>query len=335
MRAAVSAATGIASLPGVASASVEIPGAPEHFVRTVTVAPEVGRKTIPIAQSPLFHAVDGAFFTISGFRSSPAAHFRLSAKAGAPAVAIVNETTAEVGTDLARVAIGRHLLVGDNDSTRSWLTVVGVSGNAKLIDVFSAGPYRPVVYRPFEQAPIRGAWLLVRTKGDSAQAMRSVIAAQREFTHRQYTRGTSILSLEGGLDSDLSREKVEAVAIDALAAFSLLLVGLGVYGVIAYDATRRTREFGIRIALGADRQQVLATAARSGLSIAVLGVGLGAVVAVALARVTRTLIPGSSGTSPLLLAGAATALLATVLVAAYLPARRATAIDPMEAMRVD
>lgn len=326
--AAATARERMASLPGVASAAIEIPGGPEQ----VQVSDD--GEVIPMAKSPLFHAVDATFFHDVGIPIMAGRAFSADDRVGAPQVAIINEAAAYALWPGQRV-IGHRLLVGDGSANGSWLTVVGVAGDAKLIDVFSAGPYRPVIYRPFQQAPIRGAWLLVRTKGDSAQAMRSVIAVQREFTNRPYTRGTSVLSLEEGLDSDLRRNRIEALSIDTLAAFALVLVGIGVYGVVAYDATRRTHEFGIRIALGAGRQEVLTAASRTGLTIAVIGIGLGVAATLALGRVARALVPSSEGVSLSLLGGAAFVMLVAIFVATYLPARRATTIDPMEAIRID
>jgi putative ABC transport system permease protein len=142
-----------------------------------------------------------------------------------------------------------------------------------------------------------------------------------------------IVSHEEDLGGRFVSERVNAMALNTFAAFALLLAAIGVYGSVAYAVTRRTREIGIRMALGAERQTVLALFARRAVVITALGATLGLGGSLVLTRVLQSFVSATSVTDPRVFVAAALMLVATSLLATYLPARRATVVDPTIALR--
>ena len=140
-------------------------------------------------------------------------------------------------------------------------------------------------------------------------------------------------TLDDRLGQSLGRRRVATWLIGVFASLALALAVIGVYGVMAYDVSQRAREIGIRMALGADRHAVLGLVLRGGLKMAVLGVVGGAIIAFGLARLAGGLLFGVSPYDPLTYVGLATVLLGLAVAAAYVPARRATALDPIASLR--
>jgi putative ABC transport system permease protein len=142
-------------------------------------------------------------------------------------------------------------------------------------------------------------------------------------------------TMESLVDNAVARPRFSAFLFSVFAAIALLLTAIGLYGVVAYATARRTREIGIRIALGASGRSVLALVIRKGMLPALLGLGLGLAGAVALTRFLASQLYEVNATDPLTFLGVAALLLLVALAACYLPARRATRIDPMTALRYD
>jgi len=138
-----------------------------------------------------------------------------------------------------------------------------------------------------------------------------------------------------GIDRQLSEEKVTTRTLVTFAGIALLLATLGIHGLVSYAVAQRTREIGIRMALGADARSVLLLVTRRGLSLAAAGIVFGVGGAFALSMAIRAMLYGTSPTDPTVFVGSAVLLAIVVLAASYLPARRATRVDPMVALRVD
>ena len=138
-----------------------------------------------------------------------------------------------------------------------------------------------------------------------------------------------------GIDAQLAEQKLITRALIAFAAVALLLASIGIHGLVAFSVAQRTREIGIRMALGADASSVLVLVTQRGLWLAAAGIVIGLGGSLALTRVLRALLYGTSPTEPLVFCGSALLLATVVLVASYVPARRATRVDPMIALRVD
>jgi putative ABC transport system permease protein len=248
----------------------------------------------------------------------------------APPVAVVSEAVAR-HTWPDQDAVGRRIKLGPPDGPGAWHTVVGVAGETRFREL--AAP-RPTLYLPVRQfaGPVPMS-LAVRTRGDPAAVVPQLRRALAEV-HPE-------LMLAGGgplrelLAEPLARPRFTTLLLGAFAAVTLLLAAVGIYGVIAATVRQRTREMGIRIALGARADEVRALVLRQGMRLAVLGCVLGTVGALAGARALRGLLFGVRPTDPLTFAAVAALILATAALACWLPARRASRVDPVDALRAE
>jgi ABC-type antimicrobial peptide transport system permease subunit len=145
----------------------------------------------------------------------------------------------------------------------------------------------------------------------------------------------AIATMDQLLSGSLSRSRFTMLVLGVFAALALVLACVGIYGVIAYSVTQRTQEFGIRMALGANRHDVFRLVLGQGTRLTLLGIGLGIVAALIVTRLMATLLYGISATDPLTFAAVALLLALVALAACYIPARRATRVDPIVALRYE
>ncbi|HEU4631081.1 MAG TPA: ABC transporter permease [Gemmatimonadaceae bacterium] len=248
---------------------------------------------------------------------------------GAPPVAIVNEEMVRRYFD-GRDPIGKRVTFGDPaDSSAVWWTVVGVVGNVAQEGV-TARPYAQL-YRPLAQAPRRGIYVVARTTGDPmgiAPAAREALEAVDPELPL-----TSLMMMEERIGENLLRPRVNTLLLAVFAGIALALAAIGIYGVISYAVAQRTREIGIRMALGATAGDVRRLVVRQGMTPALLGVALGAVGALAATRLMASLLYGVTATDPLTFGLVALFLGGIALLASYVPARRATRLEPVTALR--
>lgn len=211
------------------------------------------------------------------------------------------------------------------------LTVVGVAGDVPY-DRLERGP-TPVVYAPYAQGAegLLGMHLTIRTAGDPL----SVVPAVREEVRRLDADQplANVSTFERDLAQAVAAPKLRTLLLALYAALALALAAIGIYGVISVSVVQRTREIGIRLAVGALPRTVLRLFLGRGCVLAGLGLTLGLVGAVVLNRLARSLLFSVSPTDPLVFGGTALLLGATALLASYLPARRAARIDPMVTLR--
>jgi predicted permease len=245
-------------------------------------------------------------------------------------VCIVNETMARrhwPGED----AIGRRVGVGTSD--RRWLTVVGVSADARQSEWTGSVPEE--IYAPYAQhaTEFGSAELsfVVRTAGDPLELATAVQRAVWSVDSSVPISGTA--TMDRVIVDRLWRSRVTALLLGVFAAVALVLAALGVYGVSAYNTSRRTREIGIRVALGARPSQVVSLALRETLAPILCGLAVGCGVAFALARLAASLLYGVGPGDPITFVAAPVALGVIALAAAWLPARRASRIDPAVVLR--
>ncbi len=213
----------------------------------------------------------------------------------------------------------------------NWRTIIGVVASYR-----HQQPMRDPVamtFKPLSQSPSALMWLTIRTRGDPADIVSAV-------------RG-SVASLDGNIPlvnlqtmrqvvaDSLSEQSLMAWFLASFAAFALLLAATGIYGIVASAVVRRTHEFGIRMALGARRGDVLKSVLAQGFRLALTGIGIGIAGALALTRYLASLLYGVKPTDPLTLAGVSLLLLVVALLACYIPARRATKADPMVTLRYE
>ncbi len=189
------------------------------------------------------------------------------------------------------------------------------------------------MYRPFAQQPWRSCFLVVRTTGEPkgfASTLRKAIGS----ADPTLVVGT-VSSLTTIIDNAAAQPRFRTFLFASLASLGVLMAALGLAGVIGYSVSQRTTEIGIRMALGASRADVMRMMLREGLVLAVAGLMIGALAALGLAQTLRGLLYGIAPTDPASFIGAALLLFAVALLASYLPARRATRVDPAVALRAE
>ncbi|HEY0970925.1 MAG TPA: ABC transporter permease [Gemmatimonadales bacterium] len=251
--------------------------------------------------------------------------------AGAPPVAVVNEELVRRFLD-GRDPIGRRITFGDpSNPETTWMTIVGVVGNVAQEGV-TAAPY-PQLYRSLHQFPGRGVFVSMRTAGDpdavAGAARRALRALDPELPL------TDLMTMEQRVSADLARPRVSVALLGVFAGIALLLAAIGIYGVISYAVAQRTREIGIRMALGASTADVRRLVVRQGMAPALIGIAVGVVGALAVTRVMSSLLYGVSATDPVTFVGVPVVLAVIALAAAYVPARRATLVEPVNALRAE
>ena len=250
---------------------------------------------------------------------------RESDVASAPRVALINAAAADryfAGME----PLGREL--------RFWgiaWTIVGVIGDERFHGL-SAGS-EPAVYAPLAQAPQNAATLLVRTSGDPLSLAPSIRAHLRDIDPQLALHGVE--SLETTLAGSLSTPRFLAALISLFGAVALVLALVGVHGVLSYMVAQRSREMGIRVALGAGNTDVLRAILGEGARLALLGIGIGLVLALALSRLLPTLLFGVSTSDFATYIAVAAGMLATALLASWLPARRMLRLPPAAVLRAD
>jgi putative ABC transport system permease protein len=257
--------------------------------------------------------------------------FAATDAAGAPGVAILSRRVAEMYWP-AGDALGRQIRIGTPASQSPWLTIVGIAGDVRHpLDSVGAR----FIYLPLAQGPTSYASLLVRSSVEP-QALRSAVE-QAIWSIDKGVALWGIGTVEHWLAEVVSHPRFTAVLITGFGSLALLLAVLGVYSASAYAVRRRTRELGIRIALGAQRAQILRMLLVEGLRVAAVGILLGLIAAAGFARTPLVASQLAAATPGIALACvlSAAALLLAALAGCWLPARRATHVDPVAVLRDD
>jgi putative ABC transport system permease protein len=248
-------------------------------------------------------------------------------------VAIVNDVMARrfwPGDD----AVGKRFKFGLEDSTNPWITIVGVVGDARQHALTGAGT--PEISRPYQQDTqnwLAPQSLVVRTAGDPraqlAAVRGAILAADRLLPIRALQPMSALLA------ASVATRRLYLLLMGGFASVALLLAAIGIYGVVAYTATQRTREMGIRVALGAHRGDVVRLMLRQGFPPVVIGAIAGLGLAALASRVLTTLLFEVKPGDVLTFVAVPVVMLAAAAVAAYIPARRASRVDPIVALRHD
>jgi predicted permease len=245
---------------------------------------------------------------------------------GTPGVVVVNET-------FARQFWPKADPLGQGVSVRGpagpFLTVVGVARDGKY-QTMTEDPV-PFVYFPLAQEYYPVLTLVARSSRDPAAAVRAVrsslLAVDPDLPI------FSAQTLGEHLALTLLPQRVAAIVLGSFGGVALLLAAMGIYGIVAFSVSQRTREIGVRVALGAARRDVIRLMVRSGMRPVAIGVGLGLVTALAVTRLLRSFLTGVSPTDPATFAGVVLGFLGVALWASLVPARRAARIDPLTALR--
>jgi putative ABC transport system permease protein len=244
-------------------------------------------------------------------------------------IVLISQTTARryfPGQD----PIGRQIALGDQPI---WRTIVGVTGDVKHLGL-NKDP-EPEIYLPLAQFPnpFPQIWLVVQTSADPALLASAVRHEIGSLDHNLAVG--EVKTINQLLDESTSSQRFNAVLIGAFSGVAFLLAIAGLYGVIAYLVTQRTQEIGIRMALGAQRHDISWLVLSQGLLLAFVGLTIGLVVALGLTRILSTLLFGVSPTDLPTFVAVSLVLATVALLACYIPARRATKVDPMVALRYE
>jgi putative ABC transport system permease protein len=233
--------------------------------------------------------------------------------------------------------IGKHLTFGITHDTaetgRGADTVqgriVGIVRDVKQVDL--AAPSYPAVYAPFNTWPIGFFTVVVRTDADPPAVQGRIKSVVREVDAELPIFG--LTTMREAMSDSVAQPRFYMILVGAFAAIALLLAALGIYGVIAYAVSQRTRELGIRVALGATREKILRLVIAEGVWLASTGVVLGVVTSLALTEAISSLMFGVGKLDPVTLFAAGATLMGAALLGCYVPARRAARVDPVIAMR--
>ena len=250
--------------------------------------------------------------------------------ARSPSVAIVNEALARryfPDSD----PIGRRIVLGYL-GRRMVREIVGVAADIKQEELGS--PTKPEMYVPYQQVPWFGAALVIRTASLDSLSLKKDLQQAIWEVDKDLPVSTPE-TVDHHLADLVAEPRLYTLLLAVFAAVALVLASVGIYGVISYSVTERTHEIGVRMALGAEERQVVALVVRQGLMLALTGVALGLGVAFALTRVMSSLLFGVSATDPLTFVIVAVLLTGVALGACFVPARRATKVDPMIALRYE
>ncbi len=245
-------------------------------------------------------------------------------------VAIVNDAFARKYFP-NETAVGKRIMAGISaTSATPWREIVGVVGNVKLDGL--AGNFQPEYYLPFAQFPGFNAFVL-RVHGNPANmapAVRTVVASMDRNVPVYHVE-----TMNDYLSASVARNRFSTLLLGLFGALALALAAVGIYGVISYSVSQTTHEIGIRVALGAEKNDVLKMVVGQGLKLALIGVAIGVAGALALTRFLASLLYGVKPTDPLTFLAVSLILIAVALAACYFPARRAAKVDPMVALHYE
>jgi putative ABC transport system permease protein len=320
------------ALPGVQAAGLTI-SLPPHLLAMTDNFMVEGQVVPPNQSAPLgpLLFVNETYFSALGAPLLRGRFFTERDDDKAPGVVIINETLAkQYFSDVD--PIGRRLKNGGPERpNNAWNTVVGVVGDINYSGLDAAA--EPVVYYPFRQATNNNQYVVIRTSMNPRSlepAVKAVVADLDKDLPIVNVRTMDELMTEA-----VAPPRFRTILVSMFALVGLLLAAIGIYGVMAYAVTERTHELGVRIALGADRGDVLRIVLGEAAWLAACGVGLGVAGALGATRLIQTLLFGVTPTDALTFAAIAILLAATALVASYIPARRAMRVDPMVALRYE
>ena len=248
---------------------------------------------------------------------------------GGPLVVIVNETLAKryfPGSN----AVGKQLKEGGAERPKNpWMRIVGVVGDVKYAGLNA--PPEPAYYLADRQQPLTRRFVMVRTATDPRSALTSIRAAVSALDRDVPV--SRVYTMDQLMNESVAAPRFRTMLVTLFAILGLVLAAVGIYGVMAYMVSERTRELSVRVALGATRRNVMQMVLTEAFALATAGVVLGVIGAAATTRVMTTLLFGVTPTDPSTFASIAGILMATALAGSYVPARRATRVDPMATLR--
>jgi len=319
----------VESLPGVRSAAITnfVPLSLNYSARGIYVEGQTPARGANVPNS-MYSQIGVGYFKTIGLPLVAGRDFAEQDKENTELVTIINETFARriLGADSPADAVGRRI---SNDPSGPWMKIIGIAKDGKYFTIGEA--YQPFIYYPMEQSYGSSGTLIVRTNSDP----KAMIAAVRNEVQRLDPKLPvyDVKTLEEHMSLSLFPARVAAAVLGGFGLVALILAAIGIYGVTSYSVAQRTRELGIRMALGAKRRDVVVMIVRQGAILAGIGLGTGLLVAFALTRWMASILYGVSATDAVVFVGVSMLLGVVTLIAGYLPARSAAQVDPMIALR--
>jgi putative ABC transport system permease protein len=322
----------VSAIPGVRNAAISsgnaVPLVGPHNNGGFTIEGDaVANNAIPTAQIAI---VSPDYFRTMETPLKRGRFFSDSDDRQAPQVVLIDEALAARYFN-SRDPVGLRIKRGGPASEAPWMTIVGVVGNIKS-DGFDQ-PDQPHLYHPIFQNPAYAMAIYMRTDVAASTVSQSLREQVRALDRDLPVFGERTMTQVAA--ESMSRRRFTMQVVGLFGILALLLAAVGIYGVIAYSVTQRTREIGIRVALGASRSAILRWVLKQGLVLTLAGVVVGLVGALALTRLLRSLLFGIGPTDIVTYGVLAAVLTIVALLACYIPARRATKVDPLIALRYE
>jgi predicted permease len=289
-----------------------------------------GKKAAPHEEfHARYHMATPDYFSAMGIPLLEGRFFNQGDRHGARQVIVVNRALAERYLPKEDV-IGKRITFEDEPKKDSdWMTIVGIVGDVK--DQANSTEAEPAFWWPELQAAQRDMSIVIRTRSDARQVADGLRAVVHKLDPALAVADVKLMNQVA--DASISAPRFTFVMVSLFAALAILLAGIGAYGVIAYTVAQRTQEFGLRVALGARRGDLLRMVLTQSARLVVPGMIVGLALALSLGRVVQSLLYGVSAADPIILVSVASLVLVVALIASYMPARRAANADPMIALR--
>ncbi|HXA49116.1 MAG TPA: ABC transporter permease [Candidatus Acidoferrum sp.] len=321
----------VRALPGVESAATAtaVPLTDNHWRTDITV------EGMPLPKPgsfphPDMHIISPGYEKTLGVRLLRGRGFTDADQETAPRVAIVNDLVAQrlfPGTD----PVGKRFTFGRLGTGRApkWVTIVGVVADSKMYGL--ANPSRLEVYVPYRQLARNSMTLLVKAAQEPAALVSAIRAVVASIDKEQPIFG--VATMQEVVDASVSTRRITLILLGLFSGLALVLAAIGIYGVISYSVAQRTREIGIRMALGAQPRDVLRLVLSQGGKIAISGIAIGGAASLGLTRLMANLLYSVSSVDPATFAAVTFVLALVAMVACYIPARRTLRVDPLIALR--
>jgi predicted permease len=318
--------SGIEAVPGVRSATMSMMPVLARAEWSATVRPDSGRE----ARSAYIQSVRPNFFETMGIPLLRGRGLLSADREGSPRVAVINEMMAkQVFNDPS--PIGRHFQFVDGRERNVRVEVVGIVRDSAYARLQEAAP--PTLYMPHRQLPASPMTFEVRTALDSL----SLVPAIQQAVERvdRALPLSRVKTQQQQIEETIALPNTFAVVTSAFGVVGLVLACIGLYGIVSFNVKRRTNEIGIRMALGAQRSDVVRLVLRETTSVVLIGAGVGLALALVATKVARNLFFGVALSNPIAIVSATLLLAIAAGLAGYLPARRASGLDPTQALRYE
>jgi predicted permease len=321
----------VRTIPGVESAAIGsvVPFTGDHSRADISFE---GLPTPGIGQYPHpdYHSISADYLNALGQPLIRGRAFNENDNESAPLVGLINSKLAQRYFPNGD-ALGKRFTFGHPDPKNKWITIVGIVSDTKLYGL--ENPSRYEVYVPYRQEPLNTMTLAVRSIADPYSISSEVRAAIAEIDKDQPV--VQVETMKELLSQSVSTRHATLVLLEMFSALALVLASIGIYGVMAYSVAMRTHEIGIRMALGAQKRDVLRMVMGQGIRLSLAGVVIGVLAALALTRLLSTLLFSVSAIDPLIFIFVPVLLILVTLLACYIPAMRAMKVDPMVALRYE